>query len=142
MNEKIKEKIMKMAGKNRDAIVCSVDEQGFPAAKAMFRCANEGIKTFWFSTNTSAIRTGHFRRNPKACIYFVDHMMVRGVSLTGVMRVCDDAETKEKFWKNGDERYYPLGKTDPDYCILEFTAERGNYYHGLEKCLFAVSEVG
>ena len=31
-------------------------------------------------------------------------------------------------WQEGDTMYYPEGVTDPDYCVLRFTAERGRYY--------------
>ena len=140
MEQKSKAAIMRLANKSRDAIVCSVDEDGFPTAKTMFRCENDGLNTFWFSTNTSAIRTGHFRKNPKSCIYFVDAIGFHGVSLTGSMRVHDDEDIKRRFWRKGDEKYYPLGPTDPDYCILEFTAQKGNYYHRLQKHLFDVAD--
>ena len=39
-----------------------------------------------------------------------------------------------------DEKYYPLGPTDPDYCILRFTADKGNYW-GLQKHLFSVDTI-
>jgi len=127
MDEKTKATIMKLVNESRDAIVCSVDENGFPAAKAMFRAENQGLQTFWFSTNTSAIRTGHFRKNPKACIYFMDAQNFYGLSLSGTMKIHEDEKTKLRFWHSGDEKYYPLGPTDPDYCIFEFTAAQGNY---------------
>ena len=141
MDEKVKAAIFKLAGKTRDAVVCSVDDDGYPAAKAMFRCENEGLKTFWFSTNTSANRTRQFKKNPKACIYFLDSSSVSGVSFTGSMKVHDDNAIKLRFWHKGDEKYYPLGPTDPDYSIFEFTAEKGNYYKGLQKHLFKVSDI-
>ena len=25
-------------------------------------------------------------------------------------------------WRDGDEQYYPGGVTDPNYCVLKFTA--------------------
>jgi hypothetical protein len=28
----------------------------------------------------------------------------------------------------GDEMYYPNGVTDPDYCVLKFTAQNRRYY--------------
>lgn len=40
----------------------------------------------------------------------------------------EDQEVKERIWKEGDDMYYPLGITDPDYCVLKFTARRGRYY--------------
>jgi general stress protein 26 len=41
-------------------------------------------------------------------------------------------------WREGCEKYYPLGVTDPDYSVLRFTARWGNYYHGLANVTFEV----
>ncbi len=141
MELQVKNDIIKLVERSRDAIVCSIDENGYPNAKTMFRAKNEGLHTFWFSTNTSAIRTGHWLQRPKASIYFMDANDFHGLMLTGQMQVYQDNETKLAFWKQGDEQYYPLGPTDPDYCILRFTADKGNYYHGLAKQLFLVDEI-
>lgn len=141
MEKEVKDCIVKLVEGSRDAVVCSVDEEGYPNAKAMFRIKNEGLTTFWFSTNTSSIRLGQWLRNPKASIYFLDAEGFHGLMLIGEMKVHTDEETKQAFWKQGDEMYYPLGPTDPDYSILEFTAVKGNYYHGLEKHLFLTNEV-
>lgn len=140
MNQQVKTDIVNLVENSRDAIVCSIDENGFPNAKSMFRAKNKGLHTFWFSTNISAIRTSHWLVRPVACIYFVDAADFHGLMLTGQIQVCTDTDTKLAFWKQGDEMYYPLGPTDPDYCILRFTAEKGNYYHGLQKHLFNISE--
>lgn len=29
---------------------------------------------------------------------------------------------KQKIWREGDMEYYPGGVTDPNYCVLRFTA--------------------
>ena len=34
-------------------------------------------------------------------------------------------EAKQMIWLEGDTMYYPQGVTDPDYCVLKFTAEKG-----------------
>lgn len=34
----------------------------------------------------------------------------------------------QKIWHEGDTMYYPEGVTDPDYCVLRFTAEQGRFY--------------
>ena len=31
-------------------------------------------------------------------------------------------------WQEGDTMYYKEGVTDPDYCVLKFTAVKGRYY--------------
>jgi general stress protein 26 len=122
----------------KNIVVCSVDENGYPNAKAMFKIEHDGMKNFWFSTNTSAMRTGQFMQNPKASIYFCGQSKINGLMLIGEMEVCRDRENRERLWSDGCEIYYPLGIDDPDYSVLKFTARTGNYYHGLKKHAFAV----
>ena len=33
-----------------------------------------------------------------------------------------------KRWRKGDTQYYPGGVTDPNYCVLKFTAIDGRFY--------------
>jgi general stress protein 26 len=115
--------------KQKVSFIGSVDADGFPNMKAMLpprKC--EGIRTFYFTTNTSSMRVAQYRKDSKACIYFCDQRFFRGVMLKGTMEVLEDAETKEMIWRDGDEMYYPKGVTDPDYCVLKFTSQTGRYY--------------
>ena len=52
--------------------------------------------------------------------------------LTGKMEVLTDSESKKMIWKKGDTVFYKQGVTDPDYCVLKFTAFRGRYYRDLK----------
>lgn len=111
------------------SFISSVDENGDPNTKAMLPPRKrEGIKVFYFTTNTSSMRVRQYRSNPRACIYFCDRRFFRGVMLTGTMEVLEDAASKEMIWREGDTMYYPQGVTDPDYCVLKFTAEKGRFY--------------
>ena len=109
--------------------ISSVDEEGFPCTKAMLSPrVREGIKTFYFTTNTFSIRVAHYKANPKASIYFCDAEGFKGMMLRGTMEVLTDAKSKEMIWCDGDEQYYPSGVTDPNYCVLKFTATDGRFY--------------
>jgi general stress protein 26 len=111
------------------SFIGSVDGEGYPCTKAMLPPRKrEGIKTFYYSTNTSSKRVAQYRQNPKACLYFYDRRFFRGVMLKGTMEVLEDAEYKEMIWQEGDTMYYSQGVTDPDYCVLRFTAKAGRYY--------------
>ena len=68
----------------------------------------------------------------KASVYFMNRRFFRGVSLIGTMEVLETAEAKERIWKKGDTMYYKEGVTDPDYCVLKFTAIRGRYYSNFQ----------
>ncbi|MEM1484863.1 pyridoxamine 5'-phosphate oxidase family protein [Oscillospiraceae bacterium PP1C4] len=122
-------------------ILGSVDEQGFPYTKAMYPPRERiGIRTFYFTTNTSSLRVEQFAKNPKASIYFYDKRFFRSVLLLGTVEILTDATIKEKIWHDGDERFYPLGVTDPDYCVLRFTAEKGRYLSNFKNEDFNISE--
>jgi len=111
------------------SIISSVDTAGFPNTKAMLTPRKrEGIKQIYFTTNTSSMRVKQYRDNPRACVYFYDRRFFRGVMLRGVMEVLEDKKSKEMIWRAGDEMYYPGGVTDPDYCVLKFSAQDGRYY--------------
>ena len=121
--------IGKLIDKQGVFFISSIDIEGFPNTKAMLPPRKrEGIKTFFFTTNTSSMRVAQFRKNQKASIYFCDKRFFRGVMLIGIMEVLEDAASKEMIWQEGDTMYYSKGVTDPDYCVLKFTAKMGRYY--------------
>ena len=121
------------------SIISSVDEDGFPNSKAMLPPRKrEGIKHVFFTTNTSSMRVRQYLNNPKACVYFFDKRFFKGVMLKGAMEVLQDSESKEEIWRHGDEMYYPKGVTDPDYCVLRFTAQNGRYYSNYKSENFEV----
>ena len=121
------------------AFIASVDGDGFPNMKAMLSPRKrDGIHTFWFTTNTSSLRVSQYRENAAACIYFYDKRFFRGVMLKGKMEVLEDAGSKEMIWRDGDTTYYSKGVTDPDYCVLKFTARTGRYYSNFSSENFGI----
>lgn len=118
-----------MTDKLKTAFVGSIDSEGYPNIKAMLQPRKrEGIRAFYFSTNTSSLRVSQFLDNDKACVYFCDNRFFRGALLRGRMEVLTDAASKEMIWDEGDIEYYSEGVTDPDYCVLKFAAFSGRFY--------------
>lgn len=121
------------------SFIASVAEDGFPNLKAMLPPRKrQGIKEFYFTTNTSSMRVMQYRQNCKAAIYFYDKRFFRGVMLVGAMEVLEDSASKELIWHEGDTMYYPQGITDPDYCVLKFTTQSGRYYANFHSESFEV----
>lgn len=130
-----------MIDKQKTAYLGSVDGEGYPNVKAMLAPRKrEGLKTFYLTTNTSSKRVADFIKNPKACLYFADTRFFRGLMLAGTVEVMTDEETKRAVWKIGDTMYYPLGVTDPDYCVLKFTAESGRFYQNFSTVSVEIPE--
>lgn len=126
--------------KQKLAYIGSVDAEGFPNVKAMLRPRKRvNLHTIYFSTNTSSMRVAQFRENPKACVYICDGRFFRGAMLLGEMEVLEDQTSKDMLWEKGDTLYYKLGPTDPDYCVLKFTARKGRYYSNFSSVDFQVN---
>lgn len=135
------QKLEKFIDRQKVSIVASIDEAGFPNLKAMLKPRKHvGLKEFYFSTNTSSMRVRQYQSNPNASIYFYHKGLIRyeGVMLIGKMAVLTDQESKNSIWKRGDTMFYKGGVTDPDYCVLKFTAERGRYYCDLKTESFEI----
>ena len=129
--------------KQKTAFLSSVDEDGFPNMKAMFAPRKIDGNCFYFSTNTSSMRVKQYRNNPKASVYFFSKGRFRyeGVMLIGTMEVLEDEKIKKEIWRTGDTMFYKQGVSDPDYCVLKFTAVKGRYYCDLKSKSFTVEEL-
>lgn len=131
--------IKNLIEKQSVSFIASISEKGYPNMKAMLPPRKiTGIKEFWFTTNTSSMRVSQYQKNPNASIYFYDKRFFRGVMLIGTMEVLEDDDTKQMIWREGDTMYYPQGVTDPDYCVLKFTALEGRYYSNFHSESFEV----
>lgn len=134
-----KETVENLIDHQKTAYIASVDGDGFPNLKAMLAPRKRnGLKEFWLTTNTSSMRVAQYRKNPKAALYFCDQRFFRGVMLIGEMEVLEDAASKKMIWQVGDRMYYPKGVTDPDYCVLKFTAKSGRSYTSFKTADFEV----
>ena len=133
--------IEKFIDKQKVSFICSIDDENYPNIKAMLKPRKRnGLKEFYFSTNTSSMRVKQYLKNDKASIYFYHKGLIKyiGVMLIGKMEVLTDQETKNMIWKKGDTIFYKKGVTDPDYCVLKFTAISGRYYCNLKNYSFDI----
>ncbi|MFA6169690.1 MAG: pyridoxamine 5'-phosphate oxidase family protein [Candidatus Margulisiibacteriota bacterium] len=139
MNTNVIKTALSIVEKSSYAIIASVDDEDYPNVKAMLRPReHDGLKTFYFTTNTSSRRVKQYLKNPKASIYFYDGQSFKGLMLRGTMKVLHDLPTKERIWRDGDTMYYAEGVTDPDYCVLKFTAKNGRMYENFQSADFAI----
>ena len=106
--------------------------------KALLKMDPGDLKHIWFSTNTCSKRVAQLRRDPRAAVYFQAKEEYKGLMLVGKAKLLQDHDTRSRFWVEGNEVYYPLGVNDPDYTVIKFTAEWGNYYHRLQNVSFEV----
>lgn len=140
---KTREQVIEFIQNQKVAFIASVDEDGFPNMKAMFVPRKIDGNYFYFTTNTSSMRSQQYMTNPKASIYFYNkgRFKYEGLMLTGTMEVLQDNDIKQEIWQAGDTIYYSQGVTDPDYCVLKFTAIKGRYYSSLKSESFMYEDL-
>lgn len=134
-------KLEKFIDQQKVSFICSIDQEKYPNVRAMLAPRKRvGLREFYFSTNTSSAKVQQYRHNPKASIYFCHKGLIKyvGLMLKGEMTVLTDQEVKNLIWQPGDKIYYKQGVTDPDYCVLKFTATSGNYYCDFKTESFAI----
>ena len=129
-----KSQVLRFVSKRKTAFLGSVDESGHPVIRAMLSPRKIEGDALWFSTNTSSEKVKQFRENHKACVYFYRRGLFRyqGVCMIGEIEVCTDQPTKDAIWRRGDKLFYKGGVTDPDYCVLKFTASSAEHYCDLK----------
>ena len=125
----IQEKALAVINRCDIGMLGNKDEQGNPQIKAMIKTENDGLKTFWFCSNTSSKRADQIKKDGNTCLYFYEGF--EGVLLRGKAEVSYDDDKRKSFWHDNMLIYYPQGYLDPDFALIKFTATRGNYYKDL-----------
>lgn len=120
------------------ATFATIGPDGYPQMKAMIKTQATGLREFWFCSNTSSRRVGQIQANPASSLYFFDEQTFQGLMLTGRAFVSYDDAKRQEFWQDGMERYYPQGPQDPDFALIRFEAEHGNFYQSMVNWDFAV----
>lgn len=119
-----------------------IDENGMPNIRKVFNIWQyRSLSKHFISTNTSSEKVKSLLKNNTACLYYSDSDHFEGLCLYGKVIVHFENEYKRFFWNAGDEKYYPSGYEDADYCILEFRAEYGQYYGNGQKEKLVISQI-
>ena len=138
MENNILENVNKLYRSVKKFILCGVDEDGFPTAKAVLPSkGRDTINEMFFVTNTASKYVEQIKSGSKTSVYFFDPIFYRGCLLKGAMTICEDMDIKRKLWKNSYQCAYPQGRElkyqDPDFCVLKFVSASGRYYAMFQK---------
>jgi general stress protein 26 len=125
------------------AYLSTVDSEGCPQTRAVFnlRCREAFPGTdacfeghdrdflLYFTTNTASTKMAEIRRHPAVSIYYCRPDEFFGLMLTGRIELVEDRALKSALWQEGWERFYPLGRDDPDYAVLRLYPSRMKGWH-------------
>ena len=122
------DEIMQLINRSLFATIGYTDENGRPNVRRVFCVWHRGLGRHLISTNTSSSHIQSLIKYRDMCLYFSDDNSFEGICLFGRAETHFEREYKQLLWNDGDEKYYPKGIDDEDYCILEFVADSGRYY--------------
>jgi general stress protein 26 len=111
------------------AILSTIDENGFPATRAMLNLRNKSsypslcdfmskTNMIYFTTNTSLSKVRQIQKNPNGCVYFFIPSEFSGLTIQGTLEIITDRSIKSSLWQNGWTMYYTSGIDDPEYTIF------------------------
>ncbi len=139
--------------RSRFVYVTTNGSDGYPNTRVMFnllkmraRAVAKGPASLppgfaaWLGTNTSSVKTGEIRRDPRVCLYYAGLASWQGLTLTGTLEEVMDREVKASLWMKGWEMYYSGGLDGGDFTVFRFRPERGRYYHGRSVTAFDASQ--
>ena len=123
-----KDEVMDLINRSLFASIGYIDEAGRQNVRRVFCTWHAGLGRHLISTNTSSAHIQSMQKDGKGCLYFSDDKTFEGCCFFGYFIPHFEKEYRELLWNEGDEKYYPKGVTDEDYCILEFVADSGRFY--------------
>ena len=138
-DKKVMRAALKLVKRSKICMLGTMGEEGYIDMRAMLNLKQRGLQQIWFSTNTSSKKIDQIKKDPRACVYYVDETNFEGLRLTGRIQILQDSRSRKMLWSEGFKIYYPLGLNDPDYTVLKFTAQKASYYSDLNNITFEVA---
>jgi len=108
------------------AYIAKIDDKGYPRVSTISSIKTEGIRKVWFSTGLNSGKVRFFKQNNRASVCY--HEGGNNITLIGDIEILTTPELKEQLWKDWFIKHFPGGITDPNYCILEFTAKEAVFW--------------
>ncbi len=122
MNSNITEKANKLVNSCDTAYIAVIDENSYPSVSTISSVKTEGIFKAYFATGIDVNKSRRILNNNKVSVCY--HKGGDNISLVGEAKIITDKNTKHELWQDWFIDHFPLGKDDPDYCIIEFTTKR------------------
>lgn len=114
----------------------SIASDGYPKVRAMLAPIKQEGNVFWLHTNTSSHKVEQFLNNKKACLYFCDIQHFKGIYFSGEVTLLLEYNQKSPFWKEHYKPYYQNGENLSDFCVIKFTALKGDFYNSISVTTF------
>lgn len=110
----------------------TLDQEGRPRARLMDPFPPEEGMTIWFGTKSKSRKVLQIQHDPRATIFYTAGDQSGYVMIHGDAELVDDAEMKQKYWKDAWQAFYP--DKDDSYLLIRVSPawmEVVSYAHGI-----------
>ena len=139
MNPDIFAKANQMIAKCGEAYLGVIDENGFPSVSTVSTIKPENIFEAYFATGLAANKTKRLLKDKRASVCY--RAGSNNITLVGEAEICTDQPTKSRMWLDWFIDHFPLGETDPNYCVIKFTTLRASLWIDYESAEFTIEEL-
>ena len=139
MNSNIFAKANQIIKKCGAVYIGVIDGDGFPMVSTISQIKPESVFEAYFATGTRSHKYKCLQKNTRASVCY--HSGGDNVTLVGDIEILTDQPTKSQFWLEDFIDFYPLGETDPLYCVLKFTTKYVILWIDNESAEFSIEEL-
>lgn len=124
MDEAVVNQAREIITQHPHSVFVTVDDRGRPVDRVMWAARVDDDLTVYYATALDSAKIGRIKANPNIlAIWFGGG---RYVSLRGVAEVTTDRAILDGLWRDSFVRYFPGGKTDPNYAAIKITPHHVN----------------
>ena len=116
-----------------------IDESGFPHVSTVSPINPESIFEAYFATGTEGNKKQRLQKNSRASICYRSGN--DNITLVGTAEILTDQASKSKYWEDWFIGHFPLGETDPGYCVVKFTTQRVSLWVDRRSAEFTIAEL-
>jgi general stress protein 26 len=121
------------------AYIGLVGEGGYPMVSTIAPVGTENIYEAYFVTGTRSSKFKCLKNNCRGSVCF--HKGGDNITLVGDVEVLTDQPTKSRYWQDDYKAFFPLGDSDPVYCVLKFTTNRVILWIDGETASFTIKDL-
>ena len=122
----LRQKISKLIKEAGSCTLVTVNAKGEPRCRLMGDLATGVSKVMYLATYVKSNKVKEIRANPRVSLVYVagDDSYA---CVCGRAKIRTDQKTKSKLWRKEWLQYFPEGKTDANYAVIEVAPKRIDY---------------
>ena len=122
----LRQKISRLIKETSYCTLVTVNPKAEPRCRLMGSLGKGMAKVVYLATYVESNKVKEIKANPRVSLVYVGEDQSYAC-VSGRARIRTDQKTKSKLWQKEWLRYFPAGKTDANYAVIEVAPKRIDY---------------